>query len=219
MPLLGGSARRAVPFPSRVLCSRRQLQSSELQGSQMSRLPCRRFCSSLSRHLALASSLQGHGDYSSRNAFCTASETAACLQMLMLARRGFCSRPSSLWQTQPPTKLQRAAALVQELAAQPQAGREGGNATQQASRAGTGLCLPSWGCGAQQLCRRWPHRPRQPMREATARSSRIRVWLLGVGPGMYQLAAQPHAGSCNWQAESSFLHQRGCMQCMSWPAL
>ena len=78
---------------------------------------------------------------------------AARMQMLMLARRGFCNRPSSLWQTRPPTKLQRAAALVQELAAQPQAGGEGGNATQQARRAGTGFCLPSWGYELHQLCR------------------------------------------------------------------
>ena len=77
---------------------------------------------------------------------------AARLQMLMLARRGFCSRPSSLWQTRPPTKLQRAAALVQELAAQAQAGGQGDNGTQQASRAGTGLCLPGWGYGVHQLC-------------------------------------------------------------------
>ena len=123
--------------------------------------------------LASASPCKATDSTPPRMLSCTASEIAACLQMLMLARRGFCSRPSSLWQTRPPTKLQRAAALVQELAAQPQAGGEGGSATQQASRAGTGLCLPSWGFGVHQLCRGWPYSPRQPVREAMAQSRHV----------------------------------------------
>ena len=154
--------------------------------------------------LASASPLGGHGLYTSKTVLSAQHLTAACLQMLMLARRGFCSRPSSLWQTRPPTKLQRAAALVQELAAQPQAGGEGGNATLQASRTGTGPCLPSWEYEVHQLCRSWPQA--QAANEGGDGRSRKRVWLLGVGPGMHQLAAQPHAGSCIWQANPKRMH-------------